>query len=237
MAILFQSHKTSTINVWETQSKRWTLGDEWSDLRAYTPDDDSRDIVWKRSTDPLHITSKRREFEQSLRLIFCVDENIGDTFTLPNSAPSRWKWKKQSLSLLEISAKKLRFPFQTFHGKLSQQIENLIKSKTKNTLIIILSSDTDIWNASISALSYHNDVVIVQVKHPFEIKPDTSVWIQGQVFDTKKQEEYQKAREEKENQYKQYCKKQNISPIFLDTHQSIETSLNHFFKYRYAKKR
>ncbi|PID84114.1 hypothetical protein CSB09_02445 [Candidatus Gracilibacteria bacterium] len=237
MTILFRSHKVAARGLSGVQSRRGTVGDEWSDLRKYTPDDESRNIVWKRSTNPIHIISKRRDFERSLQLIFCIDENIGDTFSFPRSLPSRAQWKQQSLSLLEMSAQKSRFPSKSFVGNIQSQIQTLLKTKVKNHLIILISSNLEALESDIHVLSHHNDVIIIQVEHPFEKNPNKNVWIEGKVFDTKKIQTYQNMRREAKEKYRQYYKKHDITVLFLDTSASIEQPLNNFFKYRYAKKR
>ncbi len=150
---------------------------------------------------------------------------------------SRSEWKKQSLDILKKSAQKSNFPFQEFFEKKEQNLETLVKNKIKNHLIIFLTSSLDFNEKSYKVLSRQNDVIIVYIEHIFEKNPDTSVWIEGKVFDTKKIKKYQDERQKIQKEFIKKCKKNKISPLFLDTTQSIETALNHFFKYRYARKK
>lgn len=79
-------------------------------------------------------------------------------------------------------------------------------------------------------LAYHNDLIYLNISHPFESNPDINTLFLGQVLDIAK---YKKAYNKYIESQRDMIKKMKWSYIPLSTTDNISTILNLFFKKRY----
>lgn len=105
MTILFRSRYGRSHHRGTSHKYTPLSGEDWSDITTYTMHDNSRDIIWKKSTST-DIRVKKRHDQQEVKLIFAIniDEKHGDNFTHPISPTSRSAWKHESAQILKIAA-------------------------------------------------------------------------------------------------------------------------------------
>lgn len=235
MTILFRSQRHALLS-WNSPKRIPGQGDDWSDIVQYIPGDDPRDILWKK-TYAENIYRKKRNLDTRLSIICLNILNPGDDFTSTQWSFSRNLYKDQAIKSITQSAKKLKYPVEYFTGNMDHIWETLLSEQKQNTLMIILTSDyaQEIPRA-FSRLAMMNDIVWIHLYHPWELSPTPQELFFWKVFSPRYRIKYKNTIENFEKQKTRMLEKHNISPIFQSIDQNIEDSLNHFFKYRYAKR-
>jgi len=232
--IVFRSRYGIPTSIGHSLKKTPLSHDEWSDIGLYTPYDESRDIVWKKfTTDTTY--AKKRNTESLIRLIFWISRDRGDDFWTEGSPTSRSEWKARSKKMLEFSAMRGGYQYETLEGSFSTIQYRLRSRQTKNHLIILLGNLGERELMALRTLGITNDLVIVHPYHPWEKNPDASVMLQGKVFDAKKYSAYQSALTLHESTTRKTLATSQSEAIFTTTDRPIQITLNHCFKYRYAR--
>ncbi len=70
-----------------------------------------------------------------------------------------------------MSAKYGQYPYREYSGDIG--LTQLIKMKPENALIFICGFDI---NDDIKLLAYHNDLIYIDLIHPFESNPNQSIF-------------------------------------------------------------
>ena len=103
-----------------------------------------------------------------------------------------------------------------------------MKTKPKNALIFV--SNTDI-NDNMKILAYHNDLIYLDLTHPWESDPTQEILFSGRVLDI---ESYIRDYSEQQIIKKNALKRIRASHVPLPTTGDISNILNTFFKKRYT---
>lgn len=223
--ILFRSLRSGRDRSWSAHTnirQRWS---SWSHLRQYSDGDDIRDIAWGKAK-PDWLSVKVRETHGDFEIITYWGETPYDGFFDTDEKNSKKNYINNIQDIIAMSTKFWWYKHREFFGK--NGIKELINLKPHNALIFICNTE-DLQ--VLRSIAFHNDLIYLDLTHPFESDPNTSLLFSGQVIDTiwyKK--EYEIHKEAKKNT----IKKLQASYISLSTQDLIEDVLNTFFKKRYS---
>jgi hypothetical protein len=103
----------------------------------------------------------------------------------------------------------------------------LIQKKPKNTLIFICNASVD---NHLKILAHHNDLIYLDITHPFESEPDENTMFLGKTVNIKK---YKIAYNQFKDSQKNIIKSIKGNFISIKTQENISDILNTFFKKRY----
>lgn len=222
--ILFRSLRSGRDRAWSAHTnikQRWS---SWSHLRQYTDTDDIRDIAWAK-IKPDWFSTRVRESHWDFEIITYFGTTPYDEFFDSEENLSKKNTIKKIQSTLIMSAQFWWYKYREFFG--DNGIKE-IKSLKPNNALILISNIEDL--ASLQSIAFHNDLIYIDVTHPFESNPNTSLLFSGQVIDIKRyKEEYDLHKKSQKNT----IKKIRASYISLSTKDTIEDILNTFFKKRY----
>lgn len=235
MIIPFRSKNHSKIIYWLSKNQKNQYWTEFSHITKYTPNNDSKNIFWKKSTREYEIFEKNFSDNSNFSIIFCVINNNWDDFFDTIDKKSRWLWKKESIFHLEFSAKKLGISHQTIISEdINTVLEKLIKKGIKNNLIIIINNDNvDKYQKNISKISKINELMIIKPYHPFELDPNKDSIFLWKIFNTKLKKKYLNEIDEIDKNNKKILTNLKIPFIKTNTKIPIDYTLYNFFKYKY----
>ncbi len=223
--IQFRSTKAKTQSIGTANQSVKNHGIWWSHIREYHEWDDSRDIAWNRTSERHIYTREREENGNFDILLYIRDIHAGDAFFTETHPLSKEVTIKKLEAVLRESAKKWRHTFSIYSWEMGKKY--LEKKKPKNTLICIVDEN---YEGLYKKLSYHNDVLFIDILHPFEENPSSDVLFFSKIL---RKEKYKKAFTESKKKLKENVKKIWWEYISLYTHESIQKRLNYFFKNRF----
>lgn len=224
--ILFRSLKSSRNRIWNSHKSIRQRGSSWSHLRPYVHTDDIRDIAWNK-TKPDGLSVRERENNGEFEIITYWESSPYDMFYLENPHESKKSAIEKAKNTIEMSARFAQYPYRSYCW--AGELKNLIAMKPKNALIFICNVNLD-SQEKISTIAYHNDLIYLDLFHPFEADPETNLLFSWQVIDLNK---YIKAYLRNKEILKNTIKKMRGNYISLSTKEDISTVLNTFFKKRY----
>lgn len=223
--ILFRSLRSGRERSWSAHThirQRWS---SWSHLRQYTDIDDIRDIAWSKIR-PDWFSTRVRESHWDFEIITYLGATPYDVFFDTDETISKKKYIKKMQNTIAMSAKFWWYKYREFFGDTG--IKEIIDMKPNNALILI-SNTEDL--SSLQSIAFHNDLIYIDITHPFESNPNTSLLFSGKIIDIKWYKKEFKLHKERQ---KNTIKKIKASYISLSTRDTIEDSLNIFFKKRYS---
>lgn len=222
--ILFRSLKSGKDRAGSAHSIiRWR-GTSWSHIRSYTDKDNTRDIVWTKIR-PDGLSVREREDNGDFEIITYWMYSSYDEFYAINPTDSKKYAIQKARHILKMSAKFWQYSYREFFGE--SGLQELRKNQPMNTLIFICNAQVD---ESLKSLAFHNDLIYLDIFHPFEINPDSSYLFLWQIINLKS---YKKSYQTFQNSKKSLLKKIHGSYIALSTLDKIDEVLNSFFKKRY----
>ena len=224
--ILFRSKRTSKDTFWNSQTyikQRWS---SWSHLRWYSDTDDIRDIAWNK-IKPEWLSVRVRENNGNFNIMSYWWETDYDNFYIKNPNLSKKNTLGKFRELLNRNIKLWWHTYNEFFGQ--QGLINIIKKQPKNNLIFICN----LWDISneIKLLAYHNDVIYLDLYHPFEKNPNNNILFSWKVIHIEK---YKKAYSQYTENLKTKIKQIHGSYIAISTEDDLVKILNTFFKKRYT---
>ncbi|MBC7503429.1 hypothetical protein H7169_00460 [Candidatus Gracilibacteria bacterium] len=223
--ILFRSLKSGQDRSGSSESTIRQRGYDWSHLRTYDNSDDIRDIAWGRTT-PDGLSVRVRESHGDYPIISYWGSTVYDEFYYENPSESKRATIARAQLNISTSARSGQYQYREYTG--DDGLENLVKTKPRNALIFI--SNTDITE-DIRILAYHNDVIYLDLIHPWESDPTNDILFAGGILDIDSYtREYALAQQGKKNTLKRI----RASYIPLITTADINNILNTFFKKRYS---
>lgn len=126
---------------------------------------------------------------------------------------------------MKISTKISQYSYREFFGDTG--LTTLKKIKPSNALIFICNIDSI---ENFQTIAFHNDLIYLDLSHPFESHPNTSLLFSGQILDLGSyMREYRAFQKSKIDT----LKKIRASYVPLSTEDDITITLNTFFKKRY----
>ncbi|MBX9809336.1 hypothetical protein K2X92_03045 [Candidatus Gracilibacteria bacterium] len=224
--ILFRSKKTSKDTFGNSQTYIKQRGSSWSHLRLYNNMDDIRDIAWNK-IKPEGISVRVRENNGDFNIISYWGETDYDEFFIHNPNISRKNTIQKYRTLLSKNAKLGGHTYHEYVG--TKGLGNIIQKQPKNNLIFIcnLGEITD----EIKLLAFHNDVIYLDLYHPFEKNPNDNILFSGQIVHLEK---YRKAYQEYIDNLKKRIHQIHGSYVSISTEDDLVKILNIFFKKRYT---
>ncbi|NRH20534.1 hypothetical protein HOO68_00610 [Candidatus Gracilibacteria bacterium] len=223
--ILFRSLRSGYDRSGLAHSSIKQRGLSWSHLRQYNDTDDIRDIAWTKIR-PDGLSVRVRESHGDFEIISYWGNTPYDNFFETNKNTSKAYSIKNLRNSISISAKFGGHPYREFFGD-TTNLKNLSNSKPRNALIFICNINPSEIPKS---LAFHNDLIYIDLIHPFEENPHTSILFEGKVINTKLYlKSYLSYKEEQKNN----IKKIRASYIHMSTQDDITNTLNSFFKKRY----
>jgi hypothetical protein len=197
-------------------------GSDWSHLRVYWDTDDIRDIAWNK-VRPDGLSTRVRETHGDYHIISYLRTTPYDDFSIWPQSDSRYHMIQELRKNIETSAKFAGYQYSEY-----TRLDQLTQVQPKNTIMFI--SGTDI-TPDMRLLAYHNDLIYLDIIHPWELDPTSDILFSWQILDTKKYlQEYKKIQDLKRDT----IKKIKASYISLSTADDIVDVLNTFFKKRYT---
>ena len=222
--ILFRSLRSGRDRSGSAHPTIQQRGSYWSHLRPYTDTDDIRDIAWSR-IKPEGLSVRSREDHGDFEIIAYWGTTSYDEFTDLDGSDSRKNAIQKARQAMKISTKIWQFSYREFFGDTG--LAALKKIKPNNTLIFICNTDSI---NHLQTIAFHNDLIYLDLSHPFESHPDTSLLFSGQILDlesyTREYRAFQKSKID-------LLKKIRASYVPLSTQDDITITLNTFFKKRY----
>lgn len=222
--ILFRSLKSGRDRAGYAHSIIRTRGSSWSHLRPYTDTDDIRDIAWAK-VRPDGLSVRERESYGDFEIISYWSQSSYDDFIVSESRDSKKYAIQKARHILKMSAKFGEYSYREFFGE--SGLQELKRIQPVNTLIFVCNTNAD---NSLKSLAFHNDLIYLDLFHPFELNPDSSQLFSGQIVNIKS---YKKAYQLSQDTRKALIKKIHGSYITLSTLDNIDDILNTFFKKRY----
>ncbi len=223
-SILFRSLRSGRDRSGSAHPTIQQRGLYWSHLRPYTDTDDIRDIAWSK-IKPEWLSVRSREDHGDFEIIAYWGITPYDEFTNHDGTDSRKSAIQKARQAMKISTKIWQYSYREFFGDTG--LAALKKIKPDNKLIFIFNTD-DI--EQFKTMAFHNDLIYVDLSHPFESQPDTSLLFSGKVINLESyMRKYRVFRKSKID----LIKKIRASYIPLSTRDDITITLNTFFKKRY----
>ena len=222
--ILFRSLKSGRDRIWNSHTYVRQRGSSWSHLRPYSDTDDIRDIAWSK-IKPDWLSVRERENNGDFEIITYWGSSPYDEFYIENPNESRKIVIQKAKHLIHTSAQFGQYPYREYIGNTG--LKDLIKMKPKNALIFLCNIEID---NTVEILGYHNDLIYLDISHPYENNADETLLFSWQVLDLNM---YKKAYSAGKDAQKNIIKKIWSSYISITTKDNITTILNTFFKKRY----
>ena len=224
--ILFRSKKTSRDTFGSSQTYIKQRGLSWSHLRLYNDTDDIRDIAWSK-IKPEWISVRERENNWDFNIISYWGETDYDNFFIKNPSISKKNTIQKYKTLLSKNARLGGHTYQEYIG--TKSLWKIVQKQPKNNLIFICN----LWEISddIKILAFHNDVIYLNLYHPFEKNPNDNILFSWQVINIQK---YKQAYEEQIDNLKKKIHEMHASYIAISTDDDLVKILNTFFKKRYT---
>jgi CRISPR/Cas system CSM-associated protein Csm4 (group 5 of RAMP superfamily) len=108
------------------------------------------------------------------------------------------------------------------------KLNELIQSQPRNTIILITGIEI---NPDMRLLAHHNDLIYLDIAHPWESDPTSDILFSWQIVNIPKYlQEYKKLQNLKKNALKDI----KASYLSISTQEDIVDALNIFFKKRYT---
>lgn len=234
MSIVFRSKildHTYSGNSYKTIQRR---GADWSNLRIYD-NDDTRDIAWSRSNlETIYV--KERQNQWAIRIIGVFIGWLWDDFFIESSFESKWFFLESAMRIIQKSATKNNYTYTSYIGETLESVwKKLQLSHTKNNLILIFRTYTGDNNIppEILKISSQNDIIFVDIFHPFELNPIKNIMIEGKIFSQGSIDRYKKELSKNGKMEDVILSTAHISHIQIKTNENLESRLNYFFKERY----
>ncbi len=235
MTIVFRSKTLDHTRTWSSVKNIRRSGTDWSHLRLYE-NDDIRDIAWSRSTtDKIYVRDRSDQWWIDIIAIF-----IGwawEEFFIDDVRESKKYFLENSKNIIFTSAKKWNYHLRCFSGNDLEAIwGSLLKSNTKWSLILIFRSFNGDINTpySIQKTAAMNDVILMDIYHPFELHPSGYHMIRWKSMWAIWTLEYQEQRSKISTMHKKECILKDMTYLEVETSENIENFLNYFFKRRYT---
>ncbi|MBC7498664.1 hypothetical protein H7170_03420 [Candidatus Gracilibacteria bacterium] len=220
--ILFRSHISGRIRSGGSTTQILQRGSDWSHIRGYGDTDDIRDIVWNKMR-PDGLSVRVRETQGDYHIVWYIGSTIYDDFYSGSVRDSRSIIIRKIRASIETSAKFAGYQYSEYLG-----LEQLIRSQPKNALIFISGIPI---TQDISRIAYHNDLIYLDITHPWESDPTGDILFSGQVVNTRK---YLQEYNNDKISLKKILKKIRASYISISTTDNIIDTINIFFKNRYT---
>lgn len=199
-------------------------GTDFSDIVAYIPGDDTRDISWKHSARLGTLEKKIRLEEESFPIMIVDNISENQLFSTEEIPESPYSFAQKVITAIENSAKKYHFPIQTSWAII--QKENI-----RNTMILSITTSLDMSEVhDLLWLTRANDVIFIHIFHPYELSPDDKKIFMGLSL---KRNQYTKEFSEKRQEIQDTIRKRWWDYIMMTTDMDISQTLNNFFKNRY----
>ncbi len=222
--ILFRSLKSGRDTVWTSHTYVRQRGSSWSHIRPYTGMDDIRDIAWGK-IKPEGLSVRERENNGEFEIISYWWSTPYDDFYVGDPSNSRKIAIQKAKDAISTSARFGQYSYKEYSGNTG--LREILRIQPRNTLIFICNIDiTD----DIRMLSYHNDLIYLDITHPFESNPHKDILFSWQILNLRS---YQKAYDEYKESQKNIIRKIKGNHIAISTTDNITTTLNLFFKKRY----
>ncbi len=222
--ILFRSLRSGRDRSGSAHPTIQQRGSYWSHLRPYTDTDDIRDIAWSR-IKPEWLSVRSREDHGDFEIIAYWGATPYDEFSNHDGSDSRKSAIQKARQTMKMSTKIWQYSYREFFG--DSGFAALKKIKPSNALILICNTDSI---EPLQTVAFHNDLIYLDLSHPFESHPDTSLLFSGKILDLKwYMREYKAFQQSKID----LLKKIRASYIPLSTEDDITITLNTFFKKRY----
>lgn len=179
MTILFRSRTLDHTHTGSSMRSIKSRGSDWINLRMYD-NDDTRDIVWSRSTsDKLFV--KDRINSGAMKIVCITISGTGDDFYITHSSESKSDFLKKCSIKISRSAQENRYNYSQYATHNLETIsKELLLNRTEDHLILVFHSFDRISYTleSIQKLAQVNDIIIFDVLHPFEKNPDNTTLIE-----------------------------------------------------------
>ncbi len=222
--ILFRSLKSGHDRIWNSHTYVRQRGSSWSHLRPYVDTDDIRDIAWN-TIKPEGLSVRERENTGDCEIITYWGSTPYDEFTLEHPNESRKKAIERAKYAIRCSAQFWQYAYQEYNTDTS--IEKVVQMKPKNALIFLCNiTITD----TIRKLAYHNDLIYLDIYHPYERHPSIPLLFEWKIVNMKT---YLKAYADFQDSQTRKIKNIRGSYISISTEDPITDILNIFFKKRY----
>ena len=205
-----------------TIRQRWS---DWSHIRWYTDTDDIRDIAWNKMK-PEWLSIRVRETHWDYHIISYWWSNPHDNFWIGHPSESRKHATQKAHHTIEISARYGQYAYSAYYGNTG--LNQLMRMRPKNAIIFI--SGTEI-TPELRLLAHHNDLIYLDIVHPWESTPNTDILFSWKIVNTKK---YLQEYTNEKKSLKNTLKKIRASYISLSTTDDVADVLNTFFKKRYT---
>ncbi len=175
---------------------------------------------------PEWLSVRTREDTGDFDIITYWEETPYDDFFIEgNPALSKKEYLKKARDIIKQSAEFGGYNYQEYHW--NDALQKLIQKKPKNTLLFICNSSID---NTIKSLAHHNDLIYLDITHPFESNPDENTMFLWKILNIKK---YKIAYNQFKDSQKNTIKTIKWNYISVTTQDSISDILNTFFKKRY----
>ncbi len=220
--ILFRSHVSGRIRSGWSTTQILQRGSDWSHIRWYWDTDDIRDIVWNKMR-PDWLSIRVRETQGDYHIVWYIGSTVYDDFHSGSARDSRSSIIQKIRVSIETSAKFAGYQYSEYPW-----LEQLIRSQPKNALIFISGIPI---TQDISRIAYHNDLIYIDITHPWESDPTWDILFSWQVVNTKK---YLQEYNNDKISLKKILKKIWASYISISTTDNIIDTINIFFKNRYT---
>ncbi len=235
MTIVFRSRALDHTRTGSSIRNIRRSGTDWSHLRLYD-NDDIRDIAWSQSTgEKIYVRERSDQWWVNIISVFIYGGF--DDFFIENIVESKRYYLETAEKIIRKSASEGQYHLRCLKGgKLGDVLDDLLSLNTSWNLILIFRSfswyfDTPV---SIKKLSYVNDMVMIDLYHPFDIHPSKNLMIQGKITWISKRLWYEDNLAQMIFQEKKSIIQKWISYLQINTSEDIETCLNYFFKKRYT---
>jgi hypothetical protein len=269
--------RLSSLYFWVHKSEfKWAWFD-LKNLRNYEMWDDSRKIDWVATAKQNNLQVKEMEEDKDLWVLFVLDASYSMNFKSENktkldilketfeilSRASLNFWLKISAIINKknkiINIKKSNnisnlIKIQNLIGKqatwkntLEEQLDYLVKTNTKNNLIIILTDKIISWDTfkRLKFLNIKNKIIYINIFDYFENNLHIKNYLNltnnknnifVNLFSDNKRKNYIAYRKEKINKFYKNLKKNNMWYLLLDNKQDIFKTLFKFFARENGKK-
>lgn len=219
----------------DTSEKKFKIHwSDWSSIREYNSYDDVRDIIWTRSTGQ-NLYVKEREGTGSIHIKCVFIGSDGDDFYIQDSSESKSYYLKKTENILKKSILELKIAYELLKWvDLDAICGSFLKKNEKSNLILIFHSyNGNVWDyKKLNLLAKHNDIVYIDVCHPFEKEPSSDILFDGKSLWKSDRDRYKKDFSWTESNKKKYLEKSGMAYMLVDTSEDIESRLNYFFKNR-----
>lgn len=223
--ILFRSKKVWSSRTGQSVSPIQARGTSWSHLRSHNEADDVRDIAWhKIRPESLYVRS--REDRGEFSVVWYYTKNIYDAFKTQEFPTSKGEYKERLSEVFRSSCAQENITYQEYSNL---PIHTFIRLHPRNMLIIVSDSIVD---KKLQELAHHNDVIYLDILHPFEIYPTPQILFLWKTVSQKYARTFEKSIENK----KKLLRRMHIAYIPIYTNEKANIKLNDFFKNRFKQR-